>query len=541
MLSAAGSRLVASYRRNRPCMAAFCLSSSVETRMLYTGRRCLSGQLGYTTRAVINQVSVLPILTLSTPIIQAKRSQHTLADHPKPSQGPIALYDNLVISGKLRDDAHQRKSVAKLQTLYEELQQYNPPILQSLTKEMQNIRSHVGEDSGKDKIQSPDFAWIDKSEPTVFDMIEVFLFLKEPANQVIRGPNGMYIYGDVGTGKTMIMDLFYQSINITRKRRVHFHAFMQDIHKRIHRLRVHEGITSDPLPLIALELANTAWLLCFDEMQVTDIGDAMILRRLFFELFNRGVVMVTTSNRPPDDLYQNGIQRQSFLPAIDLLKSYCQVHSLNSGIDYRKADHHHYPVYFSPIDIETDDIVRRLFKEIRGSVEVDPKELSLWGRTLRIQEAAGRTAKVPFKQLCGEPLSAADYLELAKNFDVVLLTDVPAMTLSRRNEARRFITLIDALYENRVKLIVTMETELSDLFLDEPPSHTGGTITDAQRLLMDDLKLSNEQISSSIFTGAEEVFAFQRAISRLTEMQTYGWVGDDLAQILDRLVDRPRS
>ncbi|KAH9274218.1 hypothetical protein BASA83_003526 [Batrachochytrium salamandrivorans] len=540
MLSAAGSRLVASYRRNRPCMAAFCLSSSVETRMLYTGRRCLSGQLGYTTRAVINQVSVLPILTLSTPIIQAKRSQHTLADHPKPSQGPIALYDNLVISGKLRDDAHQRKSVAKLQTLYEELQQYNPPILQSLTKEMQNIRSRVGEDSGKDKIQSPDFAWIDKSEPTVFDM--------EPANQVIRGPNGMYIYGDVGTGKTMIMDLFYQSINITRKRRVHFHAFMQDIHKRIHRLRVHEGITSDPLPLIALELANTAWLLCFDEMQVTDIGDAMILRLLlahtggfFFELFNRGVVMVTTSNRPPDDLYQNGIQRQSFLPAIDLLKSYCQVHSLNSGIDYRKADHHHYPVYFSPIDIETDDIVRRLFKEIRGSVEVDPKELSLWGRTLRIQEAAGRTAKVPFKQLCGEPLSAADYLELAKNFDVVLLTDVPAMTLSRRNEARRFITLIDALYENRVKLIVTMETELSDLFLDEPPSHTGGTITDAQRLLMDDLKLSNEQISSSIFTGAEEVFAFQRAISRLTEMQTYGWVGDDLAQILDRLVDRPRS
>ncbi|KAH6593314.1 hypothetical protein BASA50_007522 [Batrachochytrium salamandrivorans] len=533
MLSAAGSRLVASYRRNRPCMAAFCLSSSVETRMLYTGRRCLSGQLGYTTRAVINQVSVLPILTLSTPIIQAKRSQHTLADHPKPSQGPIALYDNLVISGKLRDDAHQRKSVAKLQTLYEELQQYNPPILQSLTKEMQNIRSRVGEDSGKDKIQSPDFAWIDKNTRS--------FFLKEPANQVIRGPNGMYIYGDVGTGKTMIMDLFYQSINITRKRRVHFHAFMQDIHKRIHRLRVHEGITSDPLPLIALELANTAWLLCFDEMQVTDIGDAMILRRLFFELFNRGVVMVTTSNRPPDDLYQNGIQRQSFLPAIDLLKSYCQVHSLNSGIDYRKADHHHYPVYFSPIDIETDDIVRRLFKEIRGSVEVDPKELSLWGRTLRIQEAAGRTAKVPFKQLCGEPLSAADYLELAKNFDVVLLTDVPAMTLSRRNEARRFITLIDALYENRVKLIVTMETELSDLFLDEPPSHTGGTITDAQRLLMDDLKLSNEQISSSIFTGAEEVFAFQRAISRLTEMQTYGWVGDDLAQILDRLVDRPRS
>ncbi|KAH6595589.1 hypothetical protein BASA61_003780 [Batrachochytrium salamandrivorans] len=540
MLSAAGSRLVASYRRNRPCMAAFCLSSSVETRMLYTSRRCLSGQLGYTTRAVINQVSVLPILTLSTPIIQAKRSQHTLADHPKPSQGPIALYDNLVISGKLRDDAHQRKSVAKLQTLYEELQQYNPPILQSLTKEMQNIRSHVGEDSGKDKIQSPDFAWIDKSEPTVFDMIRGLFVLKEPANQVIRGPNGMYIYGDVGTGKTMIMDLFYQSINITRKRRVHFHAFMQDIHKRIHRLRVHEGITSDPLPLIALELANTAWLLCFDEMQVTDIGDAMILRLLLAHTggFFSSYLIEEWSWSPRPIVHP---MRQSFLPAIDLLKSYCQVHSLNSGIDYRKADHHHYPVYFSPIDIETDDIVRRLFKEIRGSVEVDPKELSLWGRTLRIQEAAGRTAKVPFKQLCGEPLSAADYLELAKNFDVVLLTDVPAMTLSRRNEARRFITLIDALYENRVKLIVTMETELSDLFLDEPPSHTGGTITDAQRLLMDDLKLSNEQISSSIFTGAEEVFAFQRAISRLTEMQTYGWVGDDLAQILDRLVDRPRS
>ena len=162
----------------------------------------------------------------------------------------------------------------------------------------------------------------------------------------------------------MVMDMFYESISTHKKRRVHFHAFMQDTHKRIHNLRTHEGITSDPLPIIASELAHDAFVLCFDELQVTDITDAMILRRLFDELFKRGVVMVSTSNRPPDDLYQNGIQRASFIPAIELLKERCAVHSLNSGIDYRKRDDKRYHVYYSPLDNETNDRVRHLFNAL---------------------------------------------------------------------------------------------------------------------------------------------------------------------------------
>ncbi|EGF83349.1 hypothetical protein BATDEDRAFT_1820, partial [Batrachochytrium dendrobatidis JAM81] len=407
---------------------------------------------------------------------------------------PIELYTHLVEAGKLREDAHQRQSVAKLEELYRRIEHYDPPKLPLPEK----VKQHIKE---------------------LFDQ-------KQTVSRAIRGPNGLYIYGDVGTGKTMLMDLFYQTVPTPLKNRVHFHAFMQDVHKRIHKLRVHEGITSDPLPLIASELASEAWLLCFDEMQVTDIGDAMILRRLFSELFDRGVVMVTTSNRPPDDLYQNGIQRQSFLPAIDLLKNRCQVHSLNSGIDYRKQGNV-LKIYIScPLNIETDDIIRRLFNQLRGGTKgnVEAKEISFWGRTLLIKESAGRVAKVSFQQLCGEPHSAADYLELVKHFDIILLTDVPAMTLAHRNEARRFITLLDAMYENRIKLVATMESNLSELFLDKINPHAHQIIADTHRLLMDDLKLSTEQATSSLFTGAEEVFAFQRAISRLTEMQTHGWV-----------------
>ncbi|XJO71959.1 hypothetical protein BDV3_001380 [Batrachochytrium dendrobatidis] len=474
--------------------------------------------------------------TCSTALSIVSRSQHTTAQACSVHQSPIELYTHLVEAGKLREDAHQRQSVAKLEELYRRIEHYDPPKLPLPEKVKQHVKLNVGDDSGKENIKSPDFAWINKNEKTIFGTIKELFDQKQTVSRAIRGPNGLYIYGDVGTGKTMLMDLFYQTVPTPLKNRVHFHAFMQDVHKRIHKLRVHEGITSDPLPLIASELASEAWLLCFDEMQVTDIGDAMILRRLFSELFDRGVVMVTTSNRPPDDLYQNGIQRQSFLPAIDLLKNRCQVHSLNSGIDYRKQDHNRYQVYLSPLNIETDDIIRRLFNQLRGGTKVEAKEISFWGRTLLIKESAGRVAKVSFQQLCGEPHSAADYLELVKHFDIILLTDVPAMTLAHRNEARRFITLLDAMYENRIKLVATMESNLSELFLDKINPHAHQIIADTHRLLMDDLKLSTEQATSSLFTGAEEVFAFQRAISRLTEMQTHGWVGDDLAHALEKVL-----
>ncbi|KAI8925542.1 AFG1-like ATPase-domain-containing protein [Entophlyctis helioformis] len=444
----------------------------------------------------------------------------------------------MVVSGKLRNDPHQRQTVALLQSLYRELLAYNPPVLPPPKVEKKRVMAEVGNDAGREKILSPDFAWIDQNEQTVFGMFKSLFESKAAADSVSYGPKGLYLFGDVGTGKTMVMDLFYKTIPIERKRRVHFHAFMQDTHKRIHQLRVHEGITE-------------AWLLCFDELQVTDITDAMILRRLFSELFKRGVVTVMTSNRHPNELYQNGIQRASFLPAIDLLKERCVVHSLNSGIDYRRQGKHisigldaaacicpH-----SPLDIETDDMIRRLFNDLRGSTPgkcLEARELSFWGRKLIVREAAGRIAKIPFKQLCGEAHSAADYLELVKHFDTILLTDIPGMTLAHRNEARRFITLIDAMYENKIRLVATMESNLLDLFSGEPHTNELGQqeyhgMQSAERLLMDDLKLTTEQLTSSMFTGAEEVFAFQRAVSRLIEMQTHAWVGDDLAKAIDKV------
>jgi protein AFG1 len=195
-------------------------------------------------------------------------------------------------------------------------------------------------DKGRDKLQSPDFQWIQHDKKNISQSI--FRFFSERISTDITnkiGPKGLYIYGSVGTGKSMIMDLFYNTIPITRKRRVHFHAFMQDIHARVHAIKIGQGLSHDPIPTIADDLSNEAWLLCFDEFQVTDIADAMLLRRLLEELFKRGVVMVTTSNRHPDELYKNGIQRQSFLPAIANIKECCNIHSLDSGVDYRQTSY----------------------------------------------------------------------------------------------------------------------------------------------------------------------------------------------------------
>eukprot|EP00842_Homolaphlyctis_polyrhiza_P004596 jgi/Hompol1/5137/HPOL_000842-RA len=428
---------------------------------------------------------------------------------PPASAGPKPLYEFLVASGQLRHDEHQRLNVGKLQALFEELKDYSPPKLPAPIAEKRRAMEQTGGDAGRDRIKSPDFAWVD-DEKTIFGMITDLFKPKIQKVPKVFGPNGMYLYGDVGTGKTMLMDLFYESIQTNRKRRIHFHEFMQDVHKRIHRLRTHEGITSDPIPLIAAELASDAWLLCFDEFQVTDIADAMILRRLLSALLERGVVLFTTSNRHPDDLYQNGIQRASFLPAIALLKERCSIVSLNSGIDYRK-------------------IGNKL-----PTILVATRELYLWGRKFVVKDAAGRVAKISFNQLCGEAHSAADYLELARHFEILIVTDVPAMTLAQRNEARRFITLVDTIYDSKVKLIASMETSIFKLFSSDTVHVHAGAMADSQRLLIDDLGLSTEQITSNIFTGEEEIFAFRRAISRLIEMQSHHWVGEELAAIIKK-------
>ncbi|TPX51060.1 hypothetical protein SeLEV6574_g00529 [Synchytrium endobioticum] len=418
---------------------------------------------------------------------------------PSPAEAPWS--PEIVINGPM---------ALQLQDLYDRLKGYDTP-------------RFIDRDTGS--------SIADTSGGGVFSRFSSIFATKPPESSSVLGPRGLYLWGDVGTGKTMTMDLFYSSCLIERKRRVHFHAFMQDVHRRVHQLRITKGIGTDPIPFIADELASNAWLLCFDELQVTDITDAMFLRRLFTELFNRGVVMVTTSNRPPDELYKNGIQRSSFIPAIDLLKERCEVHSLNSGIDYRKQKRDKFRVFLYPHNSSNEAHLESIWRKMVSQHIVEPRTLHFLGRSFTLPECTPTAARISFDELCGQAHSAADYLEIAKSgFRTLVVTGVAKMTLHHRNEARRFITLLDALYENHMNLVMLADAPLHALFSGEDPHK--GNITTHQRQMMDDLALSPEQMSSPIFSGAEEVFAFQRALSRLMEMQSQQWIGQELKDVL---------
>ncbi len=273
-------------------------------------------------------------------------------------------------------------------------------------------------------------------------------------------PMGLYMFGGVGRGKSMLMDMFFAAAPVEKKRRVHFHEFMLEVHARIHAWRqsgeAKKG-DGDPIPPLATVLADEAWLLCFDEFQVTNIADAMILGRLFGAMLEKGVVVVATSNIAPDDLYAGGLQRELFLPAIATLKSKLDVLELDGGQDYRRIRIRGMPVYHWPVGDRSTAQLENAFATLTEGAKVGPVTLDVSGRDLDIPRAGGGVAFCQFDPLCTKALGAADYLVLAKNFHTLVLDGVPLLKPDNRNEARRFVTLIDALYEHRCKLVMAAE------------------------------------------------------------------------------------
>ena len=372
---------------------------------------------------------------------------------------PIALYRARKAAGTIRPDPAQEYAVEKLQSVHKALMGYEP------SREAGGLFARFGFGRKTDAVP----------------------------------PQGLYIFGDVGRGKSMLMDLFFETAPVARKRRVHFHAFMQEIHGRLHVLRQARRDTvsrdvarplarsgeDESIPKLAQDVAADAWLLCFDEFHVTNITDAMILGRLFEHLFARGVVVIATSNFAPDELYKDGLQRDRFLPFIALLKERLDVLQLSSEQDYRLTGLRGHPVYYTPLGPEAEAEMARAFRRLANGEPGRPESLSVHGRTVPVPMSAGRIAWFSFEDLCVNPLGPADYLAVAGRYDTVLISGLPRLTPEMRNEARRFITLIDALYEHKVKLLCSAAA----------PAH-------------------------ALYPQGEGAYEFTRTVSRLVEMQS---------------------
>ena len=276
-------------------------------------------------------------------------------------------------------------------------------------------------------------------------------------------PRGLYIHGAVGRGKTFLMDMFFEDVRVAPKRRAHFHAFMADVHARIHAWRqarkrgAVEG--DDPIAPVAAMLAEGASLICFDEFSVRDIADAMILARLFRALFAAGVVVVATSNVAPGDLYKDGLNRALFLPFLDLLRERMEVVELTARLDYRLQKLRRAPVYYCPDDAAAEAAMDAAFLRLTGLTSAPPRQLALLGRTLDVQQATDRVARFDFDALCRRPLGAADFLALAEEFHTLFVDHIPVLAARERDAAKRFIILVDALYDRKVKLIASAAAE----------------------------------------------------------------------------------
>lgn len=306
-------------------------------------------------------------------------------------------------------------------------------------------------------------------------------------------PKGLYIHGEVGRGKTMVMDLFHETVAAAPKRRIHFHAFMQDVHRRLHAAR--QSHTQDAIAPVARDIAKEARLLCLDELQIGDIADAMIVGRLFEGLLANGAVIVATSNLAPDQLYRNGLNRQLFLPFIELIGEKLEVVSLDSPTDYRLGRVKAHETFLTPISAETDARLQDLWRRLTDTQQGQPRDIEVLGRKLHVPQAAAGCARFTFAGLCEQPLGPPDYLALAEGFQILFVEHIPALNPERRNEAKRFVQLIDTLYDGKVRLVAT-----------------------------------SAQAPEGIYPAGDHAFEFGRTVSRLKEMQSASWWGKKIVE-----------
>ncbi len=387
---------------------------------------------------------------------------------PTPTSGPMQDYRSRLEAGTLSYDPAQEQAVMVLDRLHQTLRVLGPARV-------------PGQGAG--------------------GFLRFFSSGRAAPQEPVRG---VYLCGDVGRGKSMLMDLFYDNATLEPKRRVHFHAFMQEIHgsirewrgldeaeqrKRLRSLDLPVASGADPIPPVARQVARDARLLCFDELQVTDVADAMILGRLFEALFADGVVMVSTSNRAPGGLYADGINRQLFLPFIALIQKRMEVHHLDGETDYRLQRIMGRPVYHVPLGPVATGAVDQAWADLTDDARPVPCAIEVHGRRLAIPQAARGVARFTFMDLCVKPLGPADYLAIAKRFHTVLVDDIPKMGPEKRNEAKRFVTLIDALYEAKVNLIASAQA---------PPV--------------------------GLYPAGDGSFEFARTASRLMEMQSADYI-----------------
>jgi cell division protein ZapE len=345
-----------------------------------------------------------------------------------PQPGVIPEYRARIAAGTIVSDPAQASAAERLHALWAKLRGYDP------------------------SPKAPPNGWMTR------------LLRRKPVEEVQDRPHGLYLVGDVGRGKSMLMDLFFAAAEVPRKKRIHFHEFMQATHRRFHALKRDNPDIDDPIPPLADEIAAEAALLCFDEFQVHDIVDAMILGRLFEALFARAVVVVATSNTLPDDLYKGKPGRDAFLPFIALLKNNLDVLVLDSLRDYRRDRLHGLKAWYVPADQRADAALDEVFTAFAGDVPPKSEHLLVAGRNLTVPLSTPDAARFDFQALCGQPLGPGDYLAIATHYKTVLIDGIPRLSPDNFDEARRFVTLVDALYEHRVKLYASATALPDDLY-----------------------------------------------------------------------------